>query len=140
VLELCCLLAQRPRVVLLDEPVAGVAQAEVEAFGPLLIELRRALGASMLVIEHDLPLVMGISDRMYCLESGAVIATGTPQEIRDDPRVIASYLGTDERAIARSGSAAPTGPGPAGAGGCSPRRPEVRDDRAAAPGPRRRLG
>lgn len=110
VLELCCLLAQRPRVVLLDEPVAGVAQAEVEAFGPLLIELRRALGASMLVIEHDLPLVMGISDRMYCLESGAVIATGTPQEIRDDPRVIASYLGTDERAIARSGSAAPTGP------------------------------
>lgn len=103
VLELGCLLAQRPRVILLDEPVAGIAQREVEAFGPLLVAVRRALGASMVVIEHDLPLVMGISDRMYCLESGRIIAAGRPDEIREDPRVIASYLGTDERAITRSG-------------------------------------
>jgi energy-coupling factor transporter ATP-binding protein EcfA2 len=56
----------------------------------------------MLVIEHDMPLVMSISDRVVCLEAGAVIATGAPAEVRDDPRVVASYLGTDARAIDRS--------------------------------------
>jgi len=60
----------------------------------------------MFVIEHDMPLVMGISDRVYCLETGRVIAGGEPDTVRNDPRVIASYLGTDERAIARSGTAA----------------------------------
>jgi len=54
------------------------------------------------VIEHDMPLVMSISDRVYCLESGSVIAEGTPNEVRNNRRVIASYLGTDERAIQRS--------------------------------------
>lgn len=112
ILELGCLLAQQPRVILLDEPVAGIAQREVEAFVPLLTEVRDALGASMLVIEHDLPLVMAISDRMYCLEAGQVIASGDPDEIRHDPRVIASYLGTDERSIARSGSTPPPASAP----------------------------
>jgi ABC-type branched-subunit amino acid transport system ATPase component len=56
----------------------------------------------MLVIEHDMPLVMAISDRIVCLEAGAVIAAGPPDAVRHDPRVVASYLGTDERAIARS--------------------------------------
>jgi ABC-type branched-subunit amino acid transport system ATPase component len=104
VVELGCLLAQRPRVVLLDEPMAGIAQRETEAFAPLLLDVREALGAAVLVIEHDLPLVMRISDRLYCMEAGAVIATGTPEEVRRDPRVVASYLGADERAIARSGA------------------------------------
>ncbi|MEO6989724.1 MAG: hypothetical protein ABI239_13885, partial [Aquihabitans sp.] len=75
---------------------------EAEAFGPLLLGIREELDASMLVIEHDMPLVMSISDRIYCLEAGAVIATGTPEEVRVDPLVIASYLGTDQRAIDRS--------------------------------------
>ena len=61
----------------------------------------------MLVIEHDMPLIMSISDRVYCLELGHVIAEGVPDEVRNDPAVIASYLGTDERAIARSGAVAP---------------------------------
>jgi ABC-type branched-subunit amino acid transport system ATPase component/ABC-type branched-subunit amino acid transport system permease subunit len=104
VVELGCLLAQRPRVILLDEPMAGIAQRETEAFAPLLLDVRDALGAAVLVIEHDLPLVMRISDRLYCMEAGAVIATGTPDEVRSDPRVVASYLGADERAIARSGT------------------------------------
>ena len=66
----------------------------------------------MLLIEHDMPLVMSISDRVYCLEAGQVIAEGPPSEVREDPRVIASYLGTDERAIVRSGNRAPLGASP----------------------------
>ena len=88
----------------LDEPTAGLAQRETEAFGPVIVDIRRELDASVLVIEHDMPLIMGISDRVYCLELGEVIAEGDPDEVRHDPAVIASYLGTDERAIARSGA------------------------------------
>jgi ABC-type branched-subunit amino acid transport system ATPase component len=53
-------------------------------------------------VEHDLPMVMSISDRVYCMEAGRIIAEGPPDEVRNDPRVISSYLGTDERAILRS--------------------------------------
>jgi ABC-type branched-subunit amino acid transport system ATPase component/ABC-type branched-subunit amino acid transport system permease subunit len=109
IVELAGLLALQAKVLCLDEPTAGVAQRETEAFGPLILEIRRELSASILVIEHDMPLIMSISDRVYCLEAGAVIAQGTPSVVRNDPRVIASYLGTDERAIARSGQRAAQG-------------------------------
>ncbi len=105
IVELAGLLALDARVLCLDEPTAGLAQRETEAFGPLIAEIRRELGASMLVIEHDMPLIMGISDRVYCLEVGKVIAEGLPDVVRHDVKVVASYLGTDERAIARSGAA-----------------------------------
>jgi ABC-type branched-subunit amino acid transport system permease subunit/ABC-type branched-subunit amino acid transport system ATPase component len=109
IVELGCLLATDARVLLLDEPTGGVAQRETEAFGPLIVRIQRELDAALLVIEHDMPLVMSISDRIYCLETGEVIAEGTPHEVRENPLVIASYLGTDERAIRRSGvTAAPT--------------------------------
>ncbi len=102
--ELAGLLALDAKVLCLDEPTAGLAQRETEAFGPLIIDVQRQLGASVLLIEHDMPLILGISDRVYCLEAGSVIAEGAPTEVRDNPRVIASYLGTDERAINRSGA------------------------------------
>jgi ABC-type branched-subunit amino acid transport system ATPase component len=100
--ELACLVALDAHVLCLDEPTAGVAQRETEAFGPLLRAIQRELGCAMLVIEHDMPMVMALSDRVYCLEAGRVIAEGTPTEVRHDPLVVASYLGTDERAINRS--------------------------------------
>lgn len=104
IVELGSLIALDTKLMLLDEPTAGVAQRETEAFGPLIQTIRRELGASILIIEHDMPMVMSISDRIYCLEAGAVIAEGTPREIRENPAVIASYLGTDDRAIERSNS------------------------------------
>ncbi len=106
VVELAGLLARNAKVLCLDEPTAGLAQRETEAFGPLISTIQKELAASVLLIEHDMPLIMGISQRVYCLEAGKVIAEGDPGEIRNDPRVIASYLGTDERAIVRSGEIA----------------------------------
>jgi len=102
IVEMAGLLAVDAQVLCLDEPTAGVAQRETEAFGPLLVEIRKELGAAMLIIEHDMPLIMSISDRVYCLESGEVIAHGEPDSVRNNPAVVASYLGTDERAIQRS--------------------------------------
>ena len=68
------------------------------------MEIRRELGASMLIIEHDMPLIMGISDRVYCLENRAGHRRRATRAGAPRPEVVASYLGTDERAIARSGT------------------------------------
>jgi branched-chain amino acid transport system ATP-binding protein len=103
IVELACILAQDPAVVLLDEPSAGVAQRETEALGPLLRRVQAYTGCSMLVIEHDMPLIAAVSDEVIALELGGVIARGTPGEVLSHPRVVESYLGTDAAAIARSG-------------------------------------
>ena len=102
IVELAGLIAIDQPVLCLDEPTAGVAQREAEAFGPLIQRIKNELDATVIVIEHDMPLIMSISDRIYCMESGAVIAQGEPEAVRSDPMVIASYLGTDQRAIERS--------------------------------------
>jgi branched-chain amino acid transport system ATP-binding protein len=103
IVDLACILAQDPSVLLLDEPSSGVAQRESEALAPLLLRVRDHTGCSLLVIEHDMPLLSSICDEMVALELGGVIARGTPEEVLEHPRVIESYLGTDESVIRRSG-------------------------------------
>jgi branched-chain amino acid transport system ATP-binding protein len=104
IVDLACILAQDPSVLLLDEPSSGVAQRESEALAPLLLRVRDHTGCSLLVIEHDMPLLSSICDEMVALELGGVIARGTPREVLEHPRVIESYLGTDEQVIRRSGT------------------------------------
>ena len=93
--DLAAQVATEPRLFLLDEPTAGVAQREAEAFGPLLRRIRADLECSVLIVEHDMPLLMALCDRVYAMEAGRVIAEGTPEEIRNDPIVVASYLGSN---------------------------------------------
>ena len=97
IVELGALLALDARVLCLDEPTAGVAQRETEAFGPLLLRIRAELDASLIVIEHDMPLIMSISDRVYCLEAGEVSPRAVRPKSASDPAVVASFLGTDQR-------------------------------------------
>ena len=103
IVDLACVLAQGPKVVLLDEPSSGIAQREAEALAPVLRRVREELGASLLVIEHDLPLLLSIADRMIALDLGRVVVDGDPREVINHPTVVESYLGTDPAAIARSG-------------------------------------
>ncbi len=113
VVELGCLLAHQPEVVLLDEPTSGIAQRESEALGALLVDLRAQTGATFIIIEHDVPLVSSISDRLVCLHLGRVLSEGMPSAVLADPLVIEAYLGADAVAASRSGaSAAPKPPAP----------------------------
>jgi ABC-type branched-subunit amino acid transport system ATPase component len=121
--DLALQVAHAPKVLLLDEPTGGVAQRESEQFGPLLRSLREELDCSIVIVEHDMPLLMGVCDRIYAMDQGRVIAEGTPAEIRNNPAVIASYLGTDETAIERSGS----GPAPSASRPPRARRSVVTD-------------
>jgi len=100
--EFACLIALRPAVLLLDEPSAGIAQRETEALGSVLRRLKQELDLTLVIVEHDIPLLMGLADRIVAMEAGRVLMVGTPEEVRSAPEVIRSYLGTDTAAIERS--------------------------------------
>jgi branched-chain amino acid transport system ATP-binding protein len=94
IVELTCQIGVEPSVVLLDEPSAGIAQRETEALGELLVRVRDATGASVLLIEHDLALVTAVSDRVVGLDLGRVIAEGPPQAVLRDHDLVAAYIGS----------------------------------------------
>jgi branched-chain amino acid transport system ATP-binding protein len=116
IVDLAMCIAHDPKVLLLDEPSSGIAQRETEALGPLLRRIQSETGCALLVIEHDMPLITSISDRIIALELGHPIAEGTPDEVIKNPRVVSSYLGGDLATINRSGTAAAAEaqPNPAG--------------------------
>ncbi len=91
-LEVAVALAAQPKLLLLDEPVSGMNPVETDSFMKLLAQIR-AQGITVLLVEHDMKMVMGVSDRIVCLNHGRVIATGSPAEIQRNPEVVRAYLG-----------------------------------------------
>ncbi len=95
-LEILRALATRPQLLLLDEPAAGMNPQETDELSAFIYRAREALKLTVLLIEHHMDLVMDISDRIYVIDFGRLIAQGSPTEIQDNPDVIAAYLGVEE--------------------------------------------
>lgn len=107
VVDLACVMATDPELLLLDEPSSGIAQAEAEELGPLLERIRRDVGCGLLIIEHDIRLLGGIADRLVAMVRGQTIADGPVEQVLSNPVLVDAYLGTAERVLARSGAPVP---------------------------------
>lgn len=94
--ELARALAMRPKVLMLDEPVAGMNREEKEDMARFILDIREAWGITVLMVEHDMGMVMDISDHIAVLNFGQVIAEGSPDEVQDNPEVIQAYLGNSD--------------------------------------------
>jgi len=110
VVDLASIVLARPRLLLLDEPTAGIAQREAEAFVPLLGRLHELSGTTIVLVEHDVPLVFALCTRVVMMETGTVVSSGTPDEVARDPRALAAYLGASAEALAVSGAPVPAAP------------------------------
>ena len=115
VVDLASVVLARPRLLLLDEPTAGIAQREAEAFVPLLRRLHELADTTIVLVEHDVPLVFALCTHVVMMETGSLVSSGTPDQVAADPRALAAYLGASAEALAVSGAPVP------GAGGTGSR-------------------
>ena len=104
VVDLASIVLARPRLLLLDEPTAGIAQREAEAFVPLLRRLHSLADTTIVLVEHDVPLVFALCSQVVMMELGRVVSSGTPDQVKRDPKALAAYLGASEEALAVSGA------------------------------------
>jgi ABC-type branched-subunit amino acid transport system ATPase component len=103
VVDLASIILAGPRLLLLDEPTAGIAQREAEAFIPLLQRLHEVADTTIILVEHDVPLVFELCSEVVVMETGQVVSAGSPDQVSRDPRALAAYLGASDEALLVSG-------------------------------------
>src|SRR6516162_9392059 len=116
VVDLASVVLAQPRLLLLDEPTAGIAQREAEAFIPLLRRIHEVADTTIVLVEHDVPLVFELCSTVIVMELGRVVVAGPPDQVRADPKALAAYLGASDEALMASGPVADGGQDRTGGG------------------------